>query len=62
MPKSPLPPELDEFLSQPNPSVIATPQPDGSPHTAATWYLWENGRVLVNMDSRGCLSRIAIAS
>jgi len=46
-----------QFLSQPNPSVIATPQPDGSPHTAATWYLWENGRVLVNMDSRGCLSR-----
>jgi PPOX class probable F420-dependent enzyme len=50
MPKPPLPPELDEFLSQPNPSVIATLQPDGSPHTAATWYLWENGRVLVNMD------------
>jgi PPOX class probable F420-dependent enzyme len=50
MPKTPLPPELDVFLSQPNSSVIATLQPDGSPHTAATWYLWENGRVLVNMD------------
>jgi PPOX class probable F420-dependent enzyme len=50
MPKPPLPAQLDEFLSQPNPSVIATVQPDGSPHTAATWYLWENGRVLVNMD------------
>jgi PPOX class probable F420-dependent enzyme len=50
MPKPPLPPELDEFLSQPNPSVIATLQPDGSPHTAATWYLWDDGRVLVNMD------------
>jgi PPOX class probable F420-dependent enzyme len=25
-------------------------RPDGSPHTTATWYLWENGRVLVNMD------------
>ena len=50
MPEPPLPPELDEFLSQPNPSVIATLQEDGSPHTAATWYLWENGRVLVNMD------------
>lgn len=50
MPKPPLPPELDEFLSQPNPSVIATLQEDGSPHTAATWYLWESGRVLVNMD------------
>ncbi len=50
MPKPPLPPELDDFLSQPNPSVVATVRPDGSPHTAATWYLWENGRVLVNMD------------
>jgi PPOX class probable F420-dependent enzyme len=50
MPKPPLPRHLDEFLAQPNPSVIATLEPDGSPHTAATWYLWENGRVLVNMD------------
>jgi PPOX class probable F420-dependent enzyme len=50
MPKPPLPAELDEFLAQPNPSTIATLRPDGSPHTAATWYLWENGRVLVNMD------------
>jgi PPOX class probable F420-dependent enzyme len=49
MPNTPVPPELDEFLAQPNPSVIGTIDPDGSPHTAATWYLWENGRVLVNM-------------
>ena len=27
-----------------------TIRPDGSPHTAATWYLWVDGRVLVNMD------------
>jgi PPOX class probable F420-dependent enzyme len=50
MPKPPLPAELEEFLSQPNPSVIATLDADGSPHSTATWYLWENGRVLVNMD------------
>jgi PPOX class probable F420-dependent enzyme len=50
MPKPPVPPELDEFLKQPNPSVIATLQPDGSPNTVATWYVWEDGRVLVNMD------------
>jgi PPOX class probable F420-dependent enzyme len=50
MAKPPLPPELEEFLSQPNPSVIATLGPGGGPHTAATWYLWEDGRVLVNMD------------
>jgi Pyridoxamine 5'-phosphate oxidase len=50
MRRPPLPAELDEFLRRPNPSVIATLRPDGSPHTAATWYLWEDGRVLVNMD------------
>jgi PPOX class probable F420-dependent enzyme len=50
MPKPPVPSEIDEFLAQPNPSVIATLQADGSPSSNATWYLWENGRVLVNMD------------
>lgn len=50
MPKPPLPPHLDELLAKPNPSVIGTVKPDGSPHTVATWYLWEGGRVLVNMD------------
>ena len=50
MPKPPLPHELEQFLLQPNPAVIATLREDGSPHTAATWYLWEDGRVLVNMD------------
>jgi PPOX class probable F420-dependent enzyme len=51
MPKPPLPASLVEFLSEPNPAVIATIAPDGSLHTAATWYLWEDGRVLVNMDA-----------
>ena len=37
-------------MSKPNPAVIATVRSDGSPHTAVTWYLWDNGRVLVNMD------------
>jgi Pyridoxamine 5'-phosphate oxidase len=50
MPEPPLPPDLVAFLAEPNPSVIATIRPDGSPHTAATWYLWVDGRVLVNMD------------
>jgi PPOX class probable F420-dependent enzyme len=49
MPKPPLPSALVDFLKQPNPSVIGSAQPDGSPHTAATWYLWDDGRVLVNM-------------
>ncbi len=49
MPTSPLPDELQAFLSEPNPAVIATVTPAGRPHSAATWYLWEDGRVLVNM-------------
>jgi PPOX class probable F420-dependent enzyme len=51
MPKPPLPPEIEEFLAQPNPAVVATLALDGSPHSAATWYLWEHGQALVNMDS-----------
>jgi PPOX class probable F420-dependent enzyme len=51
MPKPPLPQELDEFLGAPNPSVIGTLDADGAPHTTATWYLWEDGRALVNMDA-----------
>ena len=50
MPKPPLPASLIEFLSQPNPAVIATIAPNGGLHTAATWYVWDDGRVLVNMD------------
>jgi PPOX class probable F420-dependent enzyme len=50
MPKPPLPRELDELLVQPNHAVIATLAADGAPSSVATWYLWEDGRVLVNMD------------
>jgi PPOX class probable F420-dependent enzyme len=49
MPTSPLPDELKAFLAEPNPSVIATVTEEGEPHSAATWYLVEDGRVLVNM-------------
>jgi PPOX class probable F420-dependent enzyme len=51
MPTSPLPPELVGFLEKPNPSVVATLDADGAPHSAVTWYLWDDGRVLVNMDA-----------
>lgn len=50
MPAPPVPPEIDAFLRRPNPAVIASLRPDGSPHTVATWYDWEDGLVLVNMD------------
>src|SRR5262245_54222282 len=50
MPEPPVTPAVDAFLRRPNPAVIATLGPDGSPHTVATWYDWEEGRVLVNME------------
>jgi PPOX class probable F420-dependent enzyme len=50
MPRVPVPPELDAFLAEPNPAVVATVSPSGAPHTAATWYDWEEGRVFLNMD------------
>lgn len=51
MPKPPIPAEVEEFLARPNPSIIATVRPDGQPVTVATWYGYENGRILVNMDA-----------
>jgi PPOX class probable F420-dependent enzyme len=50
MPALPLPPEYDAFLARPNLAVVGTIRPDGSPHTVATWYDWDAGRVLLNMD------------
>jgi PPOX class probable F420-dependent enzyme len=50
MPKPPLPEELQALLAQPHPAVMASLKPDGSPLSVATWYLFEDGRLLVNMD------------
>ena len=50
MPRVPVPAEVAEFLARPNPAVIATLRPDGAPHSVATWYDWDDGRALVNMD------------
>jgi len=50
VPPLPLPPEIDAFLRRPNPAVVASLRPDGSPHTVATWYLWDGQRLLLNMD------------
>jgi PPOX class probable F420-dependent enzyme len=57
VPRVPVPPEVSAFLARPNPAVIATLRPDGSPHSVPTWYGWEDGRVLVNMDE----SRLRLA-
>ena len=51
MPSVPVPSDIDEFLARPNPAVVATVSPGGAPHTAATWYDWEDGRALLNMDA-----------
>jgi PPOX class probable F420-dependent enzyme len=50
VPRAPLPPEVVEFLKKPHAAVIATVRSDGAPYTAATWYDWDDGRLLVNMD------------
>ena len=50
MPRVPVPPEVAEVLARPNPAVVATVAPNGTPHSAATWYEWVDGRVLLNMD------------
>jgi PPOX class probable F420-dependent enzyme len=42
---------VDDFLAQPNPAVVATLRPDGSPHTVPTWYDWDGGRALLNMET-----------
>jgi PPOX class probable F420-dependent enzyme len=51
LPKPPLPAHVVEMLTRANPAVIGTIGPDGSPVTVATWYLWDDGRILVNMDA-----------
>ncbi|MEV0754293.1 PPOX class F420-dependent oxidoreductase [Streptosporangium sp. NPDC050280] len=50
MSKPPLPDEAVAMLKKPNPAVITTLRPDGWPVSTATWYLWDDGRILVNMD------------
>ena len=51
MPRAPVPPELEAFLREPNPAVVATLRADGSPHSVATWYDWVDGLVLLNLDA-----------
>jgi PPOX class probable F420-dependent enzyme len=46
-----LSPEVAEILRKPNPAVMATVRSDGSPVTVATWYLWDGGPVLLNLDA-----------
>lgn len=45
-----LPRRVVQFLEQPNAAVIASVRPDGYPMSVVTWYEWEDGRILVNMN------------
>lgn len=49
MPRGSLPPELIEYLRAPRPAVVSTVRPDGTPATTATWYDWDDGRLLLSM-------------
>lgn len=61
MPAMPVTPEVDAFLREPHPAVVATIRPDGSPHSVPTWYDWKDGLVLVNMDeSRARLGHLRL--
>lgn len=51
MPKPPLPQALAEELAKPWHATISTVRPDGQPVSVPTWYLYEDGRILVNMDA-----------
>ncbi|MGV9385087.1 pyridoxamine 5'-phosphate oxidase family protein [Nonomuraea sp. NPDC003707] len=51
MPSAPLPHDAAEMFARPNYATITAVRPDGQPVSVATWYLYENGRILVNMDA-----------
>ena len=50
MPLAPMPEEIVVVPRAPQAPVIATVRSDGAPYSAATWYDWDDGRLLVNMD------------
>lgn len=52
MPSTPLPANLRELLTRPNPAVMGTVAADGRPVTVATWYLLEDdGTILLGLDA-----------
>lgn len=47
-----LPAEAIAFLGRPQHAVIGWIGTDGHPFTVATWYDWDDGAILVNMDAQ----------
>src|SRR3712207_2493271 len=62
MPRGPLPPELVDFLRPARPAVVSTVRPDGTPATTATWYDWDDGRLLLSMTAGSPRTRDVRAS
>jgi len=52
MPIPPLTADAEKMFARPNYATITTLRRDGQPVSVATWYMYENRRVLVNMDAR----------
>jgi PPOX class probable F420-dependent enzyme len=50
VPRPPLPDAVASFLTRPNHATISSVRPDGQPVSVPTWYVYEDGRILVNMD------------
>ena len=44
-----MPPAVLDLLRRPNPAVVATVGSAGAPISAAVWYLWDEGSVLLTM-------------
>ncbi|HUZ84193.1 MAG TPA: pyridoxamine 5'-phosphate oxidase family protein [Gaiellales bacterium] len=61
MPAAPLPSELERFLSAPRAAVVAVAGAAGHPVSAATWYLYAEGRVLLSMVRDGLRHRHLVA-
>lgn len=58
-----VPAAVETFLAAANPAVISTTRRPNTPHSVATWYDWEDGRILVNMDgSRARLRWMVVGS
>lgn len=39
--------EIESYLAEPHVAHLVTVRPDGRPHAAPVWFLWEGGRALI---------------
>ena len=44
--------EIEAYLARPQVAHLVTVRPDGRPHVAPVWFMWEQGRVLVMADGQ----------